>query len=323
MKKSAFFTLLIIVSGTALAVLLRAHHHDLLLQGEVDATEVIVSSKAKGRVVEKRVQRGDDVHAGQLLIVLDAPELMAQRKAAEAARDRAQATLALSLNGTREETLRNLTAQLGQAEATYRDARATWQRDQRLAQQGFISAQQLDDARQARDTAWQQVQAAHATLDEGRNGDRLEQRDAYAAQLRQAEENLHEIKAQSDELLVRSPVAGEVGPVPAERGELLNAGSPLLTLVVLPDAWFTFNLREDILAHVRKGDRIDVRVPALNDRVVEAEVRYIAPLGDYATKRATRATGDFDLKTFEVRLYPLTPVAGLRQGMSALWSWQM
>ena len=322
MKKSVFFTLLIIILGIGLAVLFRAHNHDLLLQGEVDATEVIVSSKAKGRVMDKRVRRGDDVTVGQPLIVLDAPELIAQLKAAEAARDQAQATLDLSLHGTREETLRNLQAMLQQAQATYRDAQATWQRDLSVAQKGYISAEQLDNARQARDSAWQQVQAAKANLDEGKNGDRVEQRQAYAAQLRQAEQNLLEIKAQTDELTVCAPVAGEVGPIPAERGELLNAGSPLLTLIKLPTAWFTFDLREDILAHVHKGDRIKIRVPALDNRIVEAEVRYIAPLGDYATKRATRATGDFDLKTFEVRLYPLTPVEGLRQGMSALWSWK-
>jgi len=89
-----------------------------------------------------------------------------------------------------------------------------------------------------------------------------------------------------------------------------------------PHAYFVFNLREDILAGVHKGDKIRIRVPALNNQEVEAEVRYIAPLGDYATKRATRATGDFDLKTFEVRLYPLQKVPNMRQGMSALWNWK-
>ena len=131
-----------------------------------------------------------------------------------------------------------------------------------------------------------------------------------------------QLKAQTDDLQVRAPVAGEVGPIPAEVGELLNASSPLLTLIRLPQAYFVFNLREDILADVRKGDKVTVRVPALKEKDITAEVRYIAPLGDYATKRATRATGDFDLKTFEVRLYPAQPVEGLRPGMSALWQWK-
>lgn len=306
----------------ALAILFRAHNQDLLLQGEVDAPEVIVASKAKGRVVERLIERGDDVKSGQLIIQLDSPELMAQLRSAQATRDEAKAQLELSLHGTREESIRNLRANLAQAEAQYRNAQNDYNRNLSVAGKGYISKSELDASRRARDTGFQQVQAAKANLDEGINGDRVEQRQQYAAALRAAEENLLQIQAQSDDLQVKAPVDGEVGPIPAEVGELLNAGSPLVTLIRVPDAYFVFNLREDILAHVRKGDKVKLRVPALKDKMIDTEVRYIAPLGDYATKRATRATGDFDLKTFEVRLYPSQPVDGLRPGMSTLWQWK-
>lgn len=306
----------------ALAILFRAHNQDLLLQGEVDAPEVIVASKAKGRVVERLIERGDDVKSGQLIIQLDSPELMAQLRSAQATRDEAKAQLELSLHGTREESIRNLRANLAQAEAQYRNAQNDYNRNLSVAGKGYISKSELDASRRSRDTAFQQVQAAKANLDEGINGDRVEQRQQYAAALRAAEENLLQIQAQSDDLQVKAPVDGEVGPIPAEVGELLNAGSPLVTLIRVPDAYFVFNLREDILAHVRKGDKVKLRVPALKDKMIDTEVRYIAPLGDYATKRATRATGDFDLKTFEVRLYPSQPVDGLRPGMSTLWQWK-
>ncbi|CFQ60010.1 putative membrane fusion protein (MFP) component of efflux pump%2C membrane anchor protein YbhG [Yersinia frederiksenii] len=322
MKKKTLFTLLLVVVVISMAVLFRAHNQNLLLQGEVDAPEVIVSSKAKGRVIERHVERGDDVKAGQLLITLESPELMAQLAGLEAARDQAQAQLDESLHGTREESIRNLRASLAQAQAEYENALHTYNRNNSVAAKGFISASELEDSRRAKDTAYQQVQAAKANLDEGLHGDRVELRDKYAAAVRQAEEDLAQLKAQTDDLQVRAPVAGEVGPIPAEVGELLNASSPLLTLIRLPQAYFVFNLREDILADVRKGDKISLRVPALKDKEIMAEVRYIAPLGDYATKRATRATGDFDLKTFEVRLYPAEPVEGLRPGMSALWQWK-
>ncbi|WP_114192196.1 HlyD family secretion protein [Edaphovirga cremea] len=322
MKKKTLFTLLLVVVIISMAILFRANNQDLLLQGEVDAPQVIVASKAKGRVIERHVERGDDVQAGQLLMTLESPELIAQLRAAEAARDQAKAQYDLSINGTREESIRNLKATLAQAQAEYRNAQDEYNRNVPVAKKGYISTSALDDSRRARDTAYQQVLAAKANLDEGVNGDRIEQRDTYAAQLRQAEEDLLEIKAQTDDLQVRAPVAGEVGPIPAEVGELESASSPLLTLVRQPDAYFVFNLREDILAGVRKGDKISLRIPALGNRMVDAEIRYIAPLGDYATKRATRATGDFDLKTFEVRLYPLQPTEGLRQGMSTLWQWK-
>jgi len=322
MNKRILLTLLLVAVVISLAVLFRASNQSLLLQGEVDAPEVIVASKAKGRIVERHVQRGDDVKAGQLLITLDSPELMAQLRSLQASRDQAKAQLDLSLNGTREESIRNLKATLAQSQAAYANARDLFNRNARIAAKGYISVSDLEDSREARDSAYQQVQVAKANLDEGVNGDRIEQRDVYAAQLRAAEENLLEIKAQTDDLQVKAPVDGEVGPIPTEVGELQSADSPLLTLVRLPQAYFVFNLREDILAGIRKGDKISLRVPGIGDKHVEAEVRYIAPLGDYATKRATRATGDFDLKTFEVRLYPLQPVPGLRQGMSALWQWK-
>ncbi len=322
MKKKTLFTLLLMMVAIALAILFRAHNQDLLLQGEVDAPEVIVASKAKGRVIERLIERGDDVKSGQLIIQLDSPELMAQLRSAQATRDEAKAQLELSLHGTREESIRNLRANLAQAEAQYRNAQNDYNRNLSVAGKGYISKSELDASRRARDTAFQQVQAAKANLDEGINGDRVEQRQQYAAALRAAEENLLQIQAQSDDLQVKAPVDGEVGPIPAEVGELLNAGSPLVTLIRVPDAYFVFNLREDILAHVRKGDKVKLRVPALKDKMIDTEVRYIAPLGDYATKRATRATGDFDLKTFEVRLYPSQPVDGLRPGMSTLWQWK-
>ncbi|MGP2862358.1 HlyD family secretion protein [Serratia bockelmannii] len=322
MKKKTLFTLLLMLAAIALAILFRAHNQDLLLQGEVDAPEVIVASKAKGRVVERLIERGDDVKSGQLIIQLDSPELMAQLRSAQATRDEAKAQLELSLHGTREESIRNLRANLAQAEAQYRNAQNDYNRNLSVAGKGYISKSELDASRRARDTGFQQVQAAKANLDEGINGDRVEQRQQYAAALRAAEENLLQIQAQSDDLQVKAPVDGEVGPIPAEVGELLNAGSPLVTLIRVPDAYFVFNLREDILAHVRKGDKVKLRVPALKDKMIDTEVRYIAPLGDYATKRATRATGDFDLKTFEVRLYPSQPVDGLRPGMSTLWQWK-
>lgn len=321
MKKRAIYLILLMLILIALAVLFRAHNQYLLLQGEVDAPEVIVASKAKGRVIERHIERGDDVKKGQLMITLESPELNAQVAALEAAKAQAQAQLDLSLHGTREESIRNLEAVLSQAKVEAANATRDYQRISAVANQGYVSAAELDNARRSRDVALQRVRGAQAELDEAQNGDRIELRQKYTAAVQQAEQQLIELKIQQNDLQVKAPVDGEVGPIPAEIGELFNANSPLATLIRIPDAYFVYNLREDILADIRKGDRITITVPALGNKEVEAEIRYIAPMGDYATKRATRATGDFDLKTFEIRLYPVTPIEGLRPGMSALWRW--
>ncbi len=322
MSKRVWITVLIIIMAISLAILFRANSHKILLQGEVDAPEVIVTSKAKGRVMQRHVQRGDDVQQGQLLITFDSPELLAQMAAREAARDKAKAVLDESIKGTREETIRSVQAQLAQAQAVLQDAENEFKRISTLSAQGYLSKSALDSARKARDTALQQVKAAQANVDMANTGDREEQRRAYEAAFRQAEQAVEEFAEQTNDLLLKAPITGEISALPAEEGMLMNAGTPLLSIIRLDQAYFVFNLREDILVGVRKGDTVSIRVPALKDQQIEAQVRYIAPLGAFATKRATRATGDFDLKTFEVHLYPLQPVEGLRPGMSALWPWE-
>lgn len=321
MKKRTIALILLMLILIAAAALFHSHNQFLLLQGEVDAPEVMVTSKAKGRVIERHIERGDDVKKGQLLLTLESPELAAQYAASKAATEQARAKLALSINGTREETIRNLQASLAQVNSQYQNATREYSRLNNLSAKGYVSANELDSARKARDVAFQQVQGAQAQLEEAKNGDRIELRQQYEAALNEEEQKLAEIQVQLDDLQVRAPVDGEIGPIPAEVGEIFNAGSPLVTMIRLPESYFIYNLREDILVDVKKGDKVQLDVPALGDRKVEAVIRYIAPKGDYATKRATRATGDFDLKTFEVRMYPLEPIESLRPGMSVLWRW--
>ncbi|MDC9594429.1 HlyD family secretion protein [Xenorhabdus sp. IM139775] len=321
MKKRTLFTILLIIFLIAMAVFFRSHNQELLLQGEVDAPEVIIASKAAGRVVKVHVERGDNVKAGQLMVSLDSPELAAKVASVQALRDQAKAKLELSLHGTSEENIRSLAAAFAQAQSGYKNAQREFDRLKNMSTKGYVSATELDNARSTRDIAYQKMLGAKAELDEGKKGDRIELRHQYQAALNEAEENLRELEIQHDDLQVKAPINGEVGPLPAEEGQLFNASSPLATLVRISEAYFVYNLRENILANVRKGDKITLHVPALGNKQIEAEIRYIAPMGDYATKRATRATGDFDLRTFEVRLYPLQPVDGLRPGMSALWFW--
>lgn len=149
-------------------------------------------------------------------------------------------------------------------------------------------------------------------------GAREEDKEAAAALVSRASGAVSEVKAYLGETSLRAPLSGEVYKRNTEPGEIVAAGYPILTLLDPTDTWATFQLREDKLAGVKMGDRITVRVPALGDRAVDLTVFYIAPVGDFATWRATNAQGGFDLKTFEVRARPDRPVPGLRPGMSVL-----
>jgi HlyD family secretion protein len=92
-------------------------------------------------------------------------------------------------------------------------------------------------------------------------------------------------------------------------------------MVDLKNVWLTFNLREDLLFGLKVGDTFEVTVPALRAQTIPVRVTVINVQGQYATWRATRATGEFDLRTFEVRAVPTQPIDGLRPGMSAIASW--
>src|SRR5271157_2695077 len=106
-------------------------------------------------------------------------------------------------------------------------------------------------------------------------------------------------------MVVYAPVASQVYQRNVEPGEYVSPGVPLLTLVDLDDMWVHFDLREDLVKGLKVGDRFAVRIAALSDRRVTVEVRLIVTRGEYASWRATRTTGDFDLRTFSIRAYPI------------------
>jgi HlyD family secretion protein len=86
--------------------------------------------------------------------------------------------------------------------------------------------------------------------------------------------------------------------------------------------WVHFDLREDLVRTLKIGDPYSVHIPALGDRRITVEVKLIATKGEYASWRATRASGDFDLRTFSIRAYPVQPAPELRPGMSAYLDWR-
>ena len=137
-----------------------------------------------------------------------------------------------------------------------------------------------------------------------------------------AEGAIREVESFINETAIYAPADGEVSNIIAESGELVAAGYPVVTLVKLDDSWITFNLREDMLAFIHMGSTFTAKFPALGNKEILLKVTYINVLGSFATWNATKTTGDFDMKTFEVHAMPVNKVEGLRPGMSALVDWK-
>jgi HlyD family secretion protein len=318
---SAVIVTLALAGIVGLSIWYLARPQPLIVQGEADATRVDIAARIDGRVGERPVDRGQNVSAGQLLFHIDNPELVAKWRQAQAGVDVAAAQLANILAGTRAETIAQRKADQEATEANFTLAQKTYDRVKELAGSGNAPLQRLDEVTNSLEVAKRKQDEARLAYEEAVNGATKEERAIAQTNVLKAQASVDTIKAQVDELVVKSPIVGQVYQIGAEVGEYVSPGVPLLSLVDLGDVWLRFNLREDLVRGLKVGDRFTMRAPALGDQSITAEIRLIAARGEYAGWRATRATGDFDLRTFEVRAYPVTLMPALRPGMSVYAEW--
>ncbi|HMG49127.1 MAG TPA: HlyD family efflux transporter periplasmic adaptor subunit [Inquilinus sp.] len=293
----------------------------LLVQGEADATRIDIAARIDGRVAARPVERGDNVAVAQVLVTIDNPELLTKLHEAEAAKAVAVADLARIEVGTRAEVVAERKAAAAAADASQTLAQQTYDRTKALTARDFASVQALDEATASLDVAKRGAEQAKLSYDEAVAGYTKEERGVARAAVDKADAAIGTLQAQVDEMTVKAPVTSQIYQIGAELGEYVSPGVPLLSLVDLGDVWLRFDLREDLIKGLKVGDRFTARIPALGDTPVTVEVRTIATRGEYAGWRATRATGDFDLRTFEVRAYPVDKIPTLRPGMSAYADW--
>ena len=293
----------------------------LVVQGEVDATRYDIAARVDGRVGEIPVQRGENVAAGAVLVRIGNPETSAKRDQALAAKLVADAQLANINVGTRPEVIAARKASLERAQAAVILAQKTYDRVRQLAEQDNAPQARLDQATDSLRESERAVDQARSAYEQAVNGYTREEHEIAVANVGKALADIKAVEAVLDQTVVYAPVAAQVYQRNVEPGEYVSPGVPLITLVALDDLWIHFDLREDLVRTIKIGDRFDVRIPALADRSVTVEVKLIATKGEYASWRATRATGDFDLRTFSVRAYPVEKVPELRPGMSAYLEW--
>jgi HlyD family secretion protein len=313
-------TVAAVVVALSLFYLLRPE--PLLVQGEADATRLDIAARVDGRVKDIPVERGQNVPGGAVLVRIDNPETLAKHEQMKAAMAVAQAQLANVLVGTRAETIAARKAELERAQAAAVLAQKTFDRTQTLTGQGNAPQSRLDQMTDSLHESQRAVDQAQSAYDQAVNGYTREERAISRANVEKADADIQSVQSIIDQLVVYAPIASQVYQRNVEPGEYVSPGVPLITLIDLADVWIHFDLREDLVKALKVGDRFDVRIPALDDRSITVEVKLIATKGEYASWRATRASGDFDLRTFSIRAYPVQPVPELRPGMSAYLDWR-
>lgn len=309
----AAFTVVVVIIAVIGTLVFKSEPE--IIQGYVEVSEYRVSSKVPGRVLELRVKEGDYVNVGDTLAIIDAPDVKAKLTQAESAESAASAMDQMANNGARREQINGAYALLQQAKAGLEIAQKSYNRVQRLYDEGVMSAQKSDEAFANYKAIEAQVKAAQSQYDMAVNGARREEKMAAAAQVNRAKGAVQEVNSYISETMQTAQKAGEVSDVYPKEGELIGTGSPIMSVSLLDDMWGTFNVREDQLDGMRIGSVITAYAPAFK-KDIKMKVYYIKDQGSYATWKATKANGQYDLKTFEVKARPVTKVEGLRPGMS-------
>jgi len=314
----AFITLMGVIIIVALIGFFLLKKGPEMIQGQTEVTEYRVSSKVPGRILRLPVHEGDKVEVGDTLAVLEAPDVDAKMEQAQSAEQAAQAQNQKADNGTRSEQIRGAFEQWQQAKAGVTIAQKSYKRIKTLYEQGVVAAQKFDEVSAQRDAAIATEKAAKSQYDMAIHGARREDKVATAALVNQAKGVVAEVRSYKNETYLIAQAAGEVTEIYPELGELVGTGAPIMSIAEMDDMWATFNVREDLLKGLTVGKKITAFIPALNNERVNLHITYMRDLGTYATWKATKTTGQFDLKTFEVKARPFAQVPNLRPGMSVI-----
>lgn len=315
----AFIAVLVAVGLVALAGFFLLTPPDEVIMGQAEATTIRISGKVPGRIASYRFNEGDQVKAGDTLVFLSTPEVQAKLMQVEAVKAAAEAQHAKAMKGVRDQEVTTAYEMWQKAQAGLTIAKKSYDRVRNLYEKGVMSAQKKDEAEANYNAMVATEKAARSQYEMAKEGARKEDKAAAAALVNQASGALAEVESYVEESALVAPIDGEISERFPEVGELVGTGAPIMNIADLTDMWVSFSIREDLLSQVKVGNEVKAFVPALDNQEITLKVYYMKDMGTYAAWKATKTTGQYDAKTFEVRARPVQPVEGLRPGMSVIW----
>lgn len=310
-------TLLIVLLLVVITVGFFLPKQEEIIQGEAETSEYRVSSKVPSRVLELRVEEGQMVRKGDTLAIMEAPEVDAKLTQATAARSMAEAVESKAQHGARRQEVQGAYELYQKAKAGLDIAEKTYQRVERLFGNGVLPEQKRDEAKAQYDAAKATVIAAESQYEMAKEGARIEDKAAAAAQVNRAQGAVDEVKSYVSETVLTAAADGMVTEIFPHVGELVGSGAPVMNVAMVDKVWFTFNVREDKLQRFSNGKICNIFVPGIN-KTVKAKVTRIKNVGNFAAWKATKALDGIDLKVFEVRITPTEKVEGIVSGMSGV-----
>jgi len=321
MNKKTVSTIIVLVAIIAFIIftfLTIMKKKPVVLQGEVEAKQFNIASKIPGRVLDVSVKKGQKVSKGDFIFSIDSPEINAKLAEATAARSAANAQSRKAQNGAQAEDISAAYSTYVKAEAAALFGEKTFARVQNLYKEGVVPEQHRDEAETRMKAARETANAAKAIWQKAENGAREEDKAAAAAMVARADAAIEQVQAYLAETSINAISDGEVSGINIEEGELVPTGFPVVTLINLEDIWITLFIREDYMSNFKMGTTFQAQIPGLENEQYDFKVSYISPTGDFARWNATKTSGEFDLKSFEIEARPVKKIEGLRPGMTAV-----
>ena len=309
----AFIVVLIVTVGVSVIGMSLMSRQPMVLQGQVEATEIRISGKLPGRVDSFLVQEGDWVKAGDTLVVINSPTIEAKYRQVNALEQVAQEQNKKIDAGTRRQIIATA-LQLWNKTL----AQTTYQRILTLYKDSVVTSQRKDEVEAMYKAAQAAERAAYQQYQMAVDGAQSEDRAAARSLVDAARSTVDEVSALLVDSRLTAPEDGQIATIFPKRGELVAPGTPIMSLVVMSDAHVVLNIREDLMPQFKMGGTFKADIPALGKKDIEFRIYYISPLGSFATWKSTKQTGSYDMQTFEIHARPVQAVEGLRPGMSAI-----
>ena len=290
----------------------------VVLQGQIEATEIRISGKLPGRVDTFFVAEGQSVRRGDTLVGISSPEAYAKLQQASAMENVAKYQNEKIDEGTRLQIIRTAEELWNKSKTDLQLARTTFQRIQALYKDSVVSAQRYDEAEALYKVAIAAERATYQQYLLAKDGAQKQDKESARSLVDAAQGTVNEVQSVLQDAWLTAPANGEIATIYAQCGELVGTGTPLINLVILEDCHVVLNVREDYLPHFRMGEIFQGKVPALGNELRSFKVNYISPLGSFATWKSTDKDNGYDMRTFEIHALPMEKADGLRPGMSVL-----
>lgn len=314
----AFVVILVIIVIVSAIGILAMSGKPIVLQGQIEADEIRISGKLPGRIDTFLVSEGQHVRMGDTLVVINSPEAWAKLQQVNALEDIAKFQNKKIDDGTRSQIVRSVEELWNKAKSDLQLAQVTYDRIRALYKDSVVTSQRKDEVEAMYKAALAAERAAHQQYLLVKDGAQKEDKESARSLVDAARGTVDQVQALLVDAHLTAPEDGQIATIYPQRGELVGAGTPIMSLVVLSDCHVVLNVREDYMRFFRMNETFVGNIPALGAEDVWFRINYISPLGSFATWRSTKQTGTYDMKTFEIHALPVEPVAGLRPGMSVL-----